>query len=252
MFFRGDKLMSPLTPHACITGGAKRVGRGIALHLARAGYDVTVHYRHSKADALSLQQEIRTLGKRCRLVQADLADGIAAAGLLRAAEMVEPMPPLTLLVHNASLFARDTLADVTPEQMAAHLSVNLTAPVLLTQAFAAQLPSTMQGQVIALTDGMHGWSVSPTFLSYSLSKLALEQFVRLAKTTLAPQIRINALALGATLEGHMDDTETFEKTRRFVPLQHNSCVEEVCAAIMALEYLPSVTGEIVHLSGGIH
>jgi NAD(P)-dependent dehydrogenase (short-subunit alcohol dehydrogenase family) len=161
------------------------------------------------------------------------------------------MPPVTLLIHNASLFARDTLADVTPEQMDAHISVNLTAPVLLTQAFAVQLPEGTNGQVIALTDGMHGWSISPSFLSYSLSKLALEQFVRLAKTALAPQIRVNALALGATLEGHMDEAETFEKTRHFVPLKHNSSVEEVCAAIMALEALPSVTGEVWHLSGGL-
>ena len=239
------------SPHALITGGAKRVGAALALRLANEGYDVSVHYRNSQDEAKALQIAIRALGRQCRLIRADLGDESEVLKLFAKAEARDPMQPVTVLIHNASLFDRDTLEDVTQAQLDAHMCINLYAPVLLTRAFMQQLPEGEEGHVVALVDGMRGWSMSPAFLSYSLSKGALEQFVSLMAPRLAPLVRVNALALGATLKGMMDHEDTFEKTKEAVPLKRNSSVEEVSDALMALLSLPSVTGQIIRLSGGL-
>ena len=240
------------SPHALITGAAKRVGREIALHLANHGYDLTLHYHRSEDEAKSLYTEITALGRICRLVQADLSTPHVTSTVFTTAEAHSPMSPVTLLIHNAALFERDTLETATYEQLDAHMRVNLYSPMLLTQAFSAQLPKETKGHVIALTDGLHGWSLSPSFLSYSMSKLALEQFVRLMASRLAPHIRINTVAMGATLAAHEKDANTFLKTQSMTPLQCNSSPQEVCDIIIALEKLSSVTGQIFYLSSGLH
>ncbi len=237
--------------HALITGGAKRVGRALALRLAEKGYDLTVHYRSGEGEAQALRSDIMAMGRQCRLIRANLSDGQTAARLCALAQEATPMPPVTVLVHNASLFARDTLEQVTYSELDAHMRINLYAPVLLTQSFLAQLPEGAEGNVVALVDGMRGWSMSPAFLSYALSKGALEQFVSLMAPRLAPQVRINAIALGATLRGVMDKEDTFDKAKDFVPLKRNSNVEEVGDALMTLLSLPSMTGQVIRLSGGL-
>jgi NAD(P)-dependent dehydrogenase (short-subunit alcohol dehydrogenase family) len=237
-------------PHALITGAAKRVGRTIALSLAEAGYAVTIHYRHSQAQARALQDEIQARDGKAALVQGDLNNPDYLPMIMDQA--CAGFGAVSLLVHNASLFERDQLANVTPAMLHHHMQVNLFAPVLLTQALLPHLADEQQAQVICLSDGMRGWRLSSQFLSYSLSKLALEQWVQLNAQSLAPQIRINAIAPGATIQGHMDYESTFERTRAVTPLQRNSSPEEVAEAILSLERLPSVTGQTIYLSGGVH
>ena len=119
---------------------------------------------------------------------------------------------------------------------------------MLTQALAAQ---ATKAQVVCLLDGMNSWSISPNFLSYSLSKLALEQFIKLQAAAIAPNIRLNGIALGSTLEGELD-SNTFAKTASLSPLKRNSNPAEVCETIMFLENAPAITGQIIALSNGFN
>lgn len=239
-----------MTKHAFITGAAKRVGRALALSLARQGYNITIHYHTSHDEAQALCEEIEALGRQCCTVRADLGQHEQVQGLIE--QSVDTLGTVTLLIHNASLFEKDNLKTATPESLEAHMRINMFAPIWLTQAFMAHLPDTVEGHIICLLDGMKGWSISPQFMSYSLSKTGLEQFIQLQATTLAPYARINGIALGATLEGHMDKPTTFDKIRSITPLEHISSIKEVETALHALLDMPSVTGQIVKLSGGLH
>ncbi len=123
---------------ALVTGGAKRIGRAICLELAAAGFDLAIHHRESGDEAARLADEIRALGRRAVCLSADLADADATGALVGRA--VEALGPLSVLVNNASVFADDRLESLTGESWSSHMDVNLRAPVLLAQAFAAQAP----------------------------------------------------------------------------------------------------------------
>lgn len=233
-----------------ITGAAKRVGRVLALHLAAQGHDVLVHYHHSQNEAESLAAEIRAMGRQAALAQADLSQPEAVEAIFAAAE---GMPPVTMLIHNASRFERDQLASLSPDAMRAHFAVNVETPLLLTQAFAARFPKgELPGNVICLLDGMIGWSISPTFLSYSLSRLAMQDAVPLLAQELAPHIRVNGIALGATLPGAQDKPSTFAKLEWTTPLRRVSHPGEVCDAVDYLLRADGVTGQLINLSGGMN
>lgn len=232
--------------HALITGGAVRVGREIALHLARRGWDITIHYRFSKKEAASLATEINALGRHAATVQADFDQPGSVGAIFKVLSS-----PATLLIHNASLFEKDSLHNVTEAHLRAHMNTNLFSPILLTQAFMEQLPKDVRGDVVCLLDGLHGWSVSPHYLSYSLSKLALRDAVHLLARALAPQARINGIAMGATLPGKDDSPTTFEKISRLTPLNTTSNPGEVCSAIDFLLASANTTGHIIDLSGGM-
>jgi NAD(P)-dependent dehydrogenase (short-subunit alcohol dehydrogenase family) len=237
-------------PHAFITGSAKRVGRKLALTLAQAGYNITLHYRHSAAEVQHTYADIVAFGVKCHIVQGDLQELAEMESLMT--EATAALGAVTLLVNNASLFEKDDLTSLTPDMLQRHMDINSFAPMLLSRGFVAQLPPKTQGHIVCLLDGMHGWSVSPAFLSYSLSKLALQQFITLTAASLAPQVRLNGIALGATLEGHMDKPDTFTKTAAISPLKRNSTPQEVCDTLLYLERTPTITGQVISLSSGLH
>jgi NAD(P)-dependent dehydrogenase (short-subunit alcohol dehydrogenase family) len=237
-------------PHAIITGAAKRVGQHLALRLARAGYDISLHYHRSHDEAEETRLMILQSGVRCHLICADLHDPEACATIVPCA--LDALGAASLLIHNASLFERDRLDTLTPSLMHQHMQVNMIAPALITQDFARVHAGAMPAQIVCLVDGLTGWSMSSEFFSYTLSKAALEQFIPLAASALAPHIRVNGIALGATVVGHMEQPETFEKFRMVAPLKRNSTPDEVADALMFLEASPSITGQIIRLSGGMH
>lgn len=237
------------TPVALITGAARRVGRSIALALAERGYDIVIHYHRSEDAAKALVGEIEAHGRRAIAIAAHLEIPSQVEALIPRA--AEELGPLSLLVNNASHFARDTLETASYESFLAHSQVNLYAPLALSQAFAKQTPATASGQIINLSDGVYGWSMSPHFLTYSLSKFGLVSLTELLAASLAPRIRVNAIALGPTMPGVMDTPGSFEKLASMAPLKRVSAPEEVVAAMDYLLAAPSVTGQVIYLSGGM-
>jgi NAD(P)-dependent dehydrogenase (short-subunit alcohol dehydrogenase family) len=236
------------TKTALITGGAQRVGRALALSLAAAGWDVAVHYRTSRKPAEELARQIRSMGRKAWLVRADLSNAKNVSAIFPLLAQQNIMPDC--LINNAAMFEKDTLAMLEAKRFHAHLDTNLLAPLLLTRDFAARYKGT-EGNVINITDGLKGWSMSPTFLSYMISKQALADATRSLARELAPNIRINAIAPGATLEGKQDKSDTFAKLKKIIPLKRTSSTDEICEAMHYILSAPSLTGQILSLCGGM-
>lgn len=232
-------------PCALITGGAKRIGAFLAEKLAREGYDIVLHYQRSAREAEALAARLGSLGASVTLRQAALDDANQIPGIWR------DLPPVTLLVNNASRYTRDTITAMSSADLQAHVQVNMLSPVLMAQAFAAQLPQYADGQIVLMSDSAYGWSISPHFFSYSVSKIGLSGTTDLLATALAPRIRVNTLALGPTLSGEMDSEEIFARIAAHSPLQKSNDPEQVWQALFMLLNTPSLTGQVLQLSSGL-
>lgn len=231
-----------------VTGAAVRVGRALALSFAQGGWNVVIHYHRSEKEAQSLANEIGKLKQQAHLVRADLSDASAVAEIIPS--LVQRKATPDLLINNAAVFEKDGIATLSPASWDLHMKTNLLAPLMLMRDFAAHYQGT-EGNIINLTDGLYGWSMSPVFLSYSLSKEGLNDATRFLAKELAPRIRVNAIALGATLESKHDGKETFDKLRNIIPLGRTSSPDEVARTAHYIISTPTLTGQIVSLSGGM-
>jgi NAD(P)-dependent dehydrogenase (short-subunit alcohol dehydrogenase family) len=232
---------------ALVTGAARRIGRALALAAAKAGYDVAIHAREADADTESLTAQISALGRRAAVVTGDLAiDGELSALVPRA---VAAIGQLGLLVNNASLFDDDRLQSLTAGSLDAHLSANLRAPILLTQAFAAQAGTG--GQVVNILD-QRVWRPTPLFFSYAVTKAALWQATIMSAQALAPAIRVNAIGPGPTLASVHQRPADFAAEAAQVPLGHGAGLDEIAAAFTYLVDAASVTGQMIAVDGGQH
>lgn len=234
---------------ALVTGGARRLGRAIALGLAEAGFDIAIHYSGSEADAEATAAAIRPLGRRAVTLRADLALEPEAAGLVPAA--IAALGPLGVLVNNASHFQRDEWDDATRITWDHHMEPNLRAPFVLSQAFAQALPEVAEGLVVNLLD-QRVWSLTPHFLSYTVSKAALWALTRQLALALAPRIRVNAIGPGPALPSARQTPEQFARQAAAVPLGHGTSPEEIARAAFAILCLPAMTGQMIALDGGQH
>ncbi|TCZ62982.1 SDR family oxidoreductase [Roseicella aquatilis] len=234
---------------ALVTGGAKRLGRAIALALAEAGFDLAIHYAGSAEAAEETVAAIRALGRRGVTLQAELGREAEAAALLPRA--VAALGPLGVLVNNASTFERDEWHDATRESWDAHLEPNLRAPFVLTQAFARALPAAAEGVVINMLD-QRVWSLTPHLVSYTVSKAGLWALTRSMALALAPRIRVNGIGPGPALPSPRQSQAQFDRQAGSVPLRHGTSPEEVARTALAILSLPAMTGQMIALDGGQH
>jgi len=232
---------------ALITGGARRIGRAIALSLAGAGYAVALHANRSRAEAEALAAEISRKGGRAAVVLGDLADAQAVAGIVPAAAAA--CGPLTLLVNSASEFEHDDIATLERARFERTLAVNLAAPMFLAQAFAQQAPA---GASIVNVLDQRVLKPTPRFLSYTLSKSALHTATTTLAQALAPKLRVNAVAPGPTLPSPRQSAEEFAAQAASLPLHHGPSPEDIAAAVLYLAQAKSVTGVTLPVDGGQH
>ena len=232
-------------PTTLITGGAKRIGAAIARHLAATGHNLVLHYNHSHEAAEKLAAELRGMDVSVTLVRADLEH------LPTMEAFWKHLPPCTTIIHNASRYARDRIDSFTPAELRAHLAVNLEAPIILTQGFLAQLPAHTSGNVILLGDDALGWSNSPEFFTYAISKHSWSAIIDLMAAACAPNVRMNMIALAPTLPGETDDAELFARLAKRAPLGRTGDVAEVLAAIDFVLASPGLTGQRIGLGNGM-
>jgi NAD(P)-dependent dehydrogenase (short-subunit alcohol dehydrogenase family) len=230
-----------------ITGAALRIGRSLALAVARAGGDVILHYGKSQKEAEGTQAEIQAAGRNAYLLQADLADPLQVADLIdRAQEHAD----LFALVNNAAVFESLGWEDTSLEQWNQTMMVNLTAPLLLSQAFARSLEPEEQGRIVNLLD-WRALRPGPDHLSYTISKSALAALTHSLAIALAPRITVNGLALGAILPP--SNGAPAKVNLEQIPARRWANLEEVGQALIFLLEGPSyITGEIIHIDGGRH
>ncbi len=236
-------------PVALVTGAGRRLGRAIALALARAGWDVAVHYRASRPDAEEVVRDIVALGRRAVPLHAELSDETAVRRLLPAA--VEALGPVTCVVNNASLFDYDSAADFTAAKLDAHMRANVAAPVLLAQALHAHTAEGAQSVVINLLD-QKLYNPNPDFLSYTLSKAALHSATTLLAQALAPKVRVVGVAPGITMVSGDQSAASFETAHTQTPLGRSSTPEDIASAVLYAATARAVTGTTLLVDGGQH
>ena len=244
---------------ALVTGAARRLGRAMALELARAGHDVAVHYSGSMAEAEATAQDIRALGVRAVTLQADLiVEDQMQALVPRAAAALGA--PITVLVNNASIFEYDTLASATRNSWDRHLESNLRAPFVLTQALAAQVSDPVtddlgepvaQGLVVNMID-QRVHKLTPEFMTYTIAKMGLLALTRTSAQALAPRVRVNAIGPGPTLQGARQSAEHFAGQRAATILGRGADLTGICDALRYLLGARAVTGQLLCVDGGQH
>ena len=255
-----------VAPVVLVTGAGKRLGREIALALAHAGWRVAVHYRGSALEAQRtvIDCAVHTAGSAA--FQADLADEAATRALLPA--VAAHMGRVNAVVNCAALFEHDTTDTFSYAAMDAHLHANTAAPIVLAQALhqhvvqrqstaeakaeeKAQANAEIKGVVVNLLD-QKLWNPNPDFLSYTLSKAALEAANTLLAMALAPQVRVVGVAPGLTLTSHMLTDEEFQARHKLSPLGRSSTVPDVCATVLFALANQSITGTTLLVDGGQH
>ena len=245
----GSPFPSP-RPVALVTGAARRIGRAIALELARGGFDVAIHHRASAADAQGVALEVQALGARACVFAADLADEPACRALVPA--VVAQAGRLDAVVNNASHFAYDDVASFSYAALDAHWRANTAPAIVLAQALLQHLQSAgREGCVVNLLD-QKLVNPNPDYLSYTLSKAALDAATTMLAQALAPRVRVAAVAPGVTLlSGAMSEAE-FTTAHRLTPLARSSTPEDVARAVRFVIESPAITGTTLLVDGGQH
>jgi NAD(P)-dependent dehydrogenase (short-subunit alcohol dehydrogenase family) len=238
-----------------VTGGARRIGRALSLGFAAHGWDVAVHYHASRAEAEQVVAEIEALGRRAIALSADLGVEREVARLVPAC--TEALGRPVCVVNNASLFAEDTAVDVGYDKLAAMMAVNVGAPLVLARMLHELTPETARddeaarGVVINLLD-QKLYNLNPDYLSYTLSKAALQTATVTLAQALAPKLRVVGIAPGLTLQSAEQTPEAFASAHRVTPLGRASRPEDIVAAACYLADARGVTGTTLLVDGGQH
>jgi NAD(P)-dependent dehydrogenase (short-subunit alcohol dehydrogenase family) len=232
-----------------VTGSARRIGRALAQASAKAGADVVIHFRNSRDEASETQRELQALGRHAWTLQADLEDTEQAAQLV---ERASAFGPLYALVNSAAVFDRRTMQATSRGDWARTLALNLTAPFILTQAFATRIVAGSQGRVVNILD-WRALRPDGEHFAYSISKAALAALTRSLALSLAPAVSVNGLALGAILPPEGGQSSPHANVLEHVPAGRWGALAEVEEAFLFLLTGPDyVTGEIIHVDGGRH
>jgi len=244
---------------ALVTGAGQRLGRAMALWLGEAGYDVAVHYATSAEAAEAVAAKIRAMGQRAVAIQADLLDEDETQALIpRVQEKLHG--PVTVLVNNASIFEYDNIETATRQSWDRHMTSNLRAPFVLTQAVAASAPpaaSDHNGEpaaqvlVVNMVD-QRVRKLTPEFMTYTMAKMGLWAFTQTAAQALAPSVRVNAIGPGPTLIGARQTKEHFAKQREATILGRGANAEDVVRALRYFVESSEVTGQLLCVDGGQH
>ncbi|MCO5122998.1 MAG: SDR family oxidoreductase [Rhizobacter sp.] len=237
-------------PVVLVTGAAQRIGREIALELARHGFDVAVHYRASDDAARATVAYAQALGAQSWVFQADLADEAQCRALVP--RVVAQCGQVDALVNNASRFKYDDVWGFNFDALEAHARANTGAPIVLARALHAHLAQRdASGCAVNLLD-QKLWNPNPDYFSYTLSKAALEAATTLLAQALAPRLRVCGVAPGVTLaSGPMTEAE-FERARSLTPLARSSEPRDVARAVRFLIESPAITGTTLLVDGGQH
>ncbi|MEY4439507.1 MAG: hypothetical protein RIQ36_971 [Pseudomonadota bacterium] len=255
---------------ALITGGSVRLGREIGLAFARTGWNVACHYNHSEAEANALCAELRALGVDALAVQGDLADEASCQSIFDTTVAITGHA-LQCVVNNASLFVPDEGADFDEAQALAQIKVNLMAPMRFgkwmaalhgasalsgdktaaASSGAAQAMTSAKPSVIHVLD-QKVFNLNPDYFSYTLSKLALERAVSLQAQSLAPTLRVNAVAPGLMYLSGPQTQDNFNRAASANLLRQPINPADVASSVVFLAGNASITGTTVRVDNGQH
>lgn len=229
---------------AIVTGGAQRIGRAIAIHLANCGYNIILHYNSSQSKAESVANEIQAHQVGCSIYQCDFNNLKQVSSFIH--DVYPLFPNCCLLVNNASIFERSRLLDTDMEFFDRHFNINFKTPLFLSRDFARQCSN---GQIINLIDTKAS-RILIEYFAYTLSKKALFEFTRMAAKELAPSIRVNGICPGFILPPSGEDHDDTLFQERRIPLQRRGGTESIVSAVTFLLDNDFITGETIFVDGG--
>ena len=232
---------------ALITGAAKRVGRVIALHLARKGADIVLHYHHSKEDALTTQKEIKALGVHCHLAQANLSETSHILGMTE--ELSKNKVTVDILVNSASIFYKTPLETVTEEDWDAFMNANLKSYFTLSRELGLQMKKGPGGKIINIAD-WSGFRPYKDFVPYCTSKGGLLTLTKALARDLAPSVHVNAIAPGPVMKPDDLCEEENEKVIKKTPLGRWGKPEDIAHATAFLIENDYINGTVLVVDGG--
>lgn len=233
-----------------VTGGARRLGRAMVRGLAASGHAVAIHYRNSARQAGELVEELHAQGRQAQAFCADLASEADCEGLVPA--VVSHFGRLDAVVNNASLFEYDHVESFSYASMDAHWRANTAPAVVLSRALARQAKARQSQACVVNVLDQKLWNLDPDYLSYTLSKAALECCNDLLARALAPLVRVCGVAPGVTLPSGAMTEGDFQQAHRQTPLGRSSTPEDIARAVHFLIESPAITGTTLLVDGGQH
>ena len=229
-----------------ITGGATRMGAAIARKLSGPNIEILIHYNKSKLKAEKLKKELSSKGTKVYLVKGDLSKENDIKKIIKFAK--SKLKNFDCLVNNASLFENDKLENFSLDSWSKHLRTNLRAPALLTKEFAKNVKGK-NNNIINIID-QRVFKLTPYFFSYTLSKTGLYTLTKTSAMSLAPNIRVNAIAPGPTIKNQRQSEKHFKKQYLATPLKRQVDVEQICNAVDFFIKNISITGQVLAIDSG--
>lgn len=240
-------MMKPLNKSAIITGAAKRIGARIAKALGNEGWFVYLHYNSSSREAKKVLHEIKSNGGNGQLIKMDLSHPDCGEQIINQIDCTGP--PVELLINNAARFEYDDISNINSVSMDQHFFANVRGPMLLSKAFFELITKGQQGCVINILDNKI-FALNPDYLSYTISKAALQCATETLAMAMAPHVRVNGIAPGITLESGGQGDISFQKGQKMSPIGKVSSVEDIIKAVFFIVNTTSINGHIITIDGG--
>jgi pteridine reductase len=234
---------------ALVTGGAVRLGRALALTLAREGARLVIHYHSSAGPVVETLAQVRALGSDAVALQADLSQFEQVPSVI--ARAAAHFGQVDILVNSAAVFETADLAQTTEAVWNRQFDLNLKSPFFLTQAFAAHVGKDRPAHIVNIAD-WRGLRPDVTHLAYSLTKASLLSMTQALALALAPNIQVNAIAPGAILPPPGKDQAYLHQLAERIPLRRAGSPEEIGKALIYLLRSDFITGETIFVTGGEH
>ncbi len=231
---------------ALVTGGAKRLGKACSLALAAEGADIILHYNRSKSEAEKTALEISSFGSSCVLIQQDLTNPDNISSFID--RLLSKTDSIDILINSASIFPSDNFKDITFESIMQNMQINAFSPFLLGNRLADKTSLT---DIINFLDSRIT-GPDPNHSSYHLSKRMFYTMTKLMAESLAPKVRVNAIAPGPILPPEDKSKDYLEKLRHLIPLQQTGTPEDISQALLFLLKSRFTTGQVLFIDGGMH
>lgn len=229
---------------ALVTGGAVRVGLHFCKTLARAGYDIAIHYNSSREQAEQAAGDIRAMGVQCEIFACDFSAGDDPSGLID--RVAETFPQLSVLVNCASIYNAAPIADTSLDMLKSEFMVNFFVPFMLCGAFARRVES---GNIVNILDNKIAFQ-QYQYGAYLSSKKALAELTKMAAMEFAPRIRVNGIAPGVILPGKTRTDDYIDWRVQGIPLKRQGSVEELGKALLYILDNDYITGQHLFVDGG--
>ena len=230
-----------------ITGGSTRIGKEIALHFARRGWNIIIHYFNSSSEARILKKIIEKNKVKAILIKADLKNRKQVENIFSLAK--KELGKIDCLINNAALFEKDDILNFTSKNWNDHLNINLLAPAILIKNFAKQAPKKTSSNIINIID-QRVFKLTPIFMSYTLSKSALYTLTKTMAMRLGPNIKVNGIAPGPTIKSKRQSTKHFNKQARSTLLKKPVRLKDICDTVEFLINNSSITGQVIAVDSG--